>query len=126
LVTGFIALHTGQAGGHGLLYAQNGIIAYLLFFRNFSGPLSEELALPYIYTLPGTFFRKTLAVNTLHPSLWLERISAEPELCYNLIFTYKGCRHIHAGSANVLAGYIRILGTIQYYCFSIYPAAFLY
>lgn len=65
LVTGFIALHTGQAGDHGLLYAQNGIIAYLLFFRSFSGPLSEELALPYIYTLPGTFFRKTLAVNTL-------------------------------------------------------------
>ena len=66
LVTGFIALHNGQAGDHGLLYAQNGIIAYfLLFMCSFSGPLSEELALPYIYTLPGTFFRKALAVNTL-------------------------------------------------------------
>lgn len=65
LATGFIALHTGQAGDRGLLYAQNGIIAYLMFFRSFTGPLSEELALPYIYTLPGTFFRKTLAVNSL-------------------------------------------------------------
>ncbi len=66
LVTGFIALHNGQAGDHGLLYAQNGIIAYfLLFMCSFSGPLSEELALPYLYTLPGTFFQKALAVNTL-------------------------------------------------------------
>ncbi len=65
LVTGFIALHNGQAGDHGLLYAQNGILAYFLFFRSFSGPLSEELALPFIYTLPGTFFQKALAVNTL-------------------------------------------------------------
>jgi hypothetical protein len=64
-VTGFIALHNGQAGDYGLLYAQNGILAYLLFLRSFSGPLSEELALPYIYTLPGTFFQKVLAVNTL-------------------------------------------------------------
>lgn len=65
LVTGFIALHNGQAGDHDLLYAQNGIIAYFLLFCSFSGPLSEELALPYIYTLPGTFFQKALAVNTL-------------------------------------------------------------
>ncbi|TEB14015.1 hypothetical protein Psfp_03215 [Pelotomaculum sp. FP] len=65
LVTGFIAMHNGQAGDHGLLYAQNGILAYFLFFRSFSGPLSEELALPYLYTLPGTFFRKALAINTL-------------------------------------------------------------
>ena len=65
LVTGFIVLHTGHAGNQNLLYAQNGFIAYFLFFRSFSGPLGEELALPYIYTLPGTFFRKTLAINTL-------------------------------------------------------------
>jgi hypothetical protein len=37
----------------------------LFFLRGFSGPISEELALPYIYTLPGSFFQKTLAVNTL-------------------------------------------------------------
>ncbi|OPY56238.1 MAG: hypothetical protein A4E55_02165 [Pelotomaculum sp. PtaU1.Bin035] len=65
LVTGFISLHNGQPGNHDLLYAQNGILAYLLFMRSFSGPLSEELALPYIYTLPGTFFQKALAVNIL-------------------------------------------------------------
>lgn len=69
-VVGFISLHNGQSGDHNLLYAQNGILAYLLFMRNFSGPLSEELALPYIYTLPGTFFQKALAVNTL-PTLRL-------------------------------------------------------
>ncbi|KJS18413.1 MAG: hypothetical protein VR69_00900 [Peptococcaceae bacterium BRH_c4b] len=65
LVIGFIALRNGHSAEHALLYAQNGIIAYLLFLRSFSGPVSEELALPYIYTLPGTFFQKTLAVNAL-------------------------------------------------------------
>ncbi len=65
LIIGFIALRNGHSAEHALLYAQNGIIVYLLFLRSFSGPVSEELALPYIYTLPGTFFQKALAVNTL-------------------------------------------------------------
>jgi len=65
LVTGYIALRSGHAGDSWLLYGQNGLIAYLMFFRSSSGPLGEELALPYIYTLPGSFFQKTLAINAL-------------------------------------------------------------
>ncbi|OPY63102.1 MAG: hypothetical protein A4E56_00817 [Pelotomaculum sp. PtaU1.Bin065] len=70
LAAGFIFLRSGQPGDNRLIYTLNGILAYLLFFRSFSGPLSEELALPYIYTLPGTFFRKALAINIL-PTLRL-------------------------------------------------------
>ncbi|MDD2422467.1 MAG: putative ABC exporter domain-containing protein [Heliobacteriaceae bacterium] len=65
LITGFIALYNGQSWNYGLLYAQNGILAYFLLISNSSGPLSKELALPYMYTLPGTFFQKAIAVNTL-------------------------------------------------------------
>lgn len=95
LVTGFIALHNGQAGGHGLLYTQNGIIAYfLLFMCSFSGPLSEELALPYIYTLPGTFFQKALAVNTL-PTLRLGLNVFLLNLSYAMIV------HLHTKDAGI-------------------------
>lgn len=65
LIVGFIAQSNGHSAEYALLYAQNGILTYLLLLRSFAGPVSEELALPYIYTLPGTFFQKALAINAL-------------------------------------------------------------
>jgi hypothetical protein len=95
LVTGFIALHNGQAESHCLLYAQNGIIAYiLLFMLSSSSPLSIELALPYIYTLPGTFFQKVLAVSSL-PTL---RFSLNVFL---LNLSYAMIVHLHTKDAGI-------------------------
>ncbi|WP_425804111.1 putative ABC exporter domain-containing protein [Desulfitobacterium sp. Sab5] len=65
ILYGLIALHKGTESVFFLLYGMNGVIAYLMFFRTFAGPTSEELSLPYIYTLPGTFLKKGLAINIL-------------------------------------------------------------
>lgn len=62
---GLIALRKGASSLSSFLYVQNGIVAYIMFFRTFSGPVSEELSLPYFYTLPGSFLKKVLAINAL-------------------------------------------------------------
>lgn len=62
---GLIAVRNGLASVFPLLYAQNGALAYFMFFRSFTGPISEELSLPYLYTLPGSFLKKVLAINAL-------------------------------------------------------------
>ena len=49
----------------GLLFAINGGIAYILLLTSTSSPVNAELALPYIYVLPGTFYKKILALNAL-------------------------------------------------------------
>ncbi len=47
------------------LFMFNGVIAYFLLLINTSSPVSSELSLPYIYVLPGTFYKKILALNAL-------------------------------------------------------------
>jgi hypothetical protein len=47
------------------LFIINGMIAYILILTSSAGPISAELALPYIYVLPGTFLKKVLALNAL-------------------------------------------------------------
>lgn len=49
----------------GLLFAFNGAIAYILLLTSTTSPVNSELALPYIYVLPGTFYKKILALNAL-------------------------------------------------------------
>ncbi len=49
----------------GLLFTVNGVILYILILRTTISPVNSELALPYIYTLPGSFLRKMLAINVL-------------------------------------------------------------
>ncbi|MHB8124571.1 MAG: putative ABC exporter domain-containing protein [Desulfitobacteriaceae bacterium] len=47
------------------LFTINGIIVYMLILTSSASPISAELALPYIYVLPGTFYKKVLALNVL-------------------------------------------------------------
>lgn len=49
----------------GWLFTFNGVIAYFLLLTSTTSPVSSELALPYIYVLPGTFYKKILALNFL-------------------------------------------------------------
>lgn len=57
----------GQRGSDpsGFQFAFNGGIAYFLLLTSTSSPVHSELALPYIYVLPGTFYKKILALNAL-------------------------------------------------------------
>ncbi|KLU61825.1 hypothetical protein CEB3_c17430 [Peptococcaceae bacterium CEB3] len=64
LAVGAFALKTGMGVWPGF-FMMNGIVVYLQLLRGAQGPLGAELSLPYFYTLPGTFLRKTLAVNLL-------------------------------------------------------------
>lgn len=56
-----------QKGGDsaGLLFTFNGAIAYILILTSTTSPVNSELAMPYIYVLPGTFYKKVLALNAL-------------------------------------------------------------
>lgn len=47
------------------LFTFNGAIAYILLLTSTNSPVSSELTLPYIYVLPGTFYKKILALNAL-------------------------------------------------------------
>jgi len=47
------------------LFTINGAIVYLLILSSSASPVSVELALPYIYVLPGSFYKKVLALNAL-------------------------------------------------------------
>jgi len=49
----------------GWLFTFNGVIAYILLLTSTTSPISSELTLPYIYVLPGTFYKKILALNAL-------------------------------------------------------------
>jgi len=62
-----IGFMTSQKGNDptGGLFTFNGVIAYMLLLTNTAGPVSAELALPYLYVLPGTFYKKILALNAL-------------------------------------------------------------
>lgn len=70
-----LAILAGVSGGYlvsqrgsdpsGLLFTFNGAIAYILLLTSTTSPVNSELALPYIYVLPGTFYKKILALNAL-------------------------------------------------------------
>lgn len=49
----------------GWLYTFNGAIVYILLLTSTASPVNSELALPYIYVLPGKFYKKILALNAL-------------------------------------------------------------
>ncbi|HZK86107.1 MAG TPA: putative ABC exporter domain-containing protein [Desulfosporosinus sp.] len=65
LVVGFLISFKSMMDPSSGLFTINGIIAYMLIFTSSSSPISAELALPYIYVLPGTFYKKVLALNFL-------------------------------------------------------------
>ena len=64
VVIGFMASGRGNDPS-GLMFTFNGVIAYMLLLTSTASPVSAELALPYIYVLPGTFYKKILALNAL-------------------------------------------------------------
>jgi len=65
LIVGFLVSQKGIMGPSMGLFTINGGIAYILILSSSASPVSAELALPYIYVLPGTFYKKVLALNAL-------------------------------------------------------------
>jgi len=65
LVVGFLVSSKSIMDPSGGLFTINGIIAYMLILTSSTSSISAELALPYIYVLPGTFYKKVLALNAL-------------------------------------------------------------
>ncbi|HBP66533.1 MAG TPA: hypothetical protein DD730_20300 [Desulfosporosinus sp.] len=65
LIVGFLVSQKGIMGPSIGLFTINGGIAYILILSSSASPVSAELALPYIYVLPGTFYKKVLALNAL-------------------------------------------------------------
>lgn len=61
---GFIVSQKGADPSVGL-FILNGSLAYILLLSSTASPISTELMLPYIYILPGTFYKKVLALHTL-------------------------------------------------------------
>lgn len=49
----------------GWLFTFNGAIVYILILTSTASPVNSELALPYVYVLPGKFYKKILALNVL-------------------------------------------------------------
>ncbi|TGE38205.1 hypothetical protein E4K67_09550 [Desulfosporosinus fructosivorans] len=64
VLIGFMASQRGSDPSE-WLFTFNGIIAYILLLSSTTSPVSSELALPYIYVLPGTFYKKILALNAI-------------------------------------------------------------
>jgi len=65
LIFGFLISSKSMMSPSSGLFTINGIIAYMLILTNSTSLVSAELALPYIYVLPGTFYKKILALNVL-------------------------------------------------------------
>jgi len=65
LAVGFVIRSKSMMEPSSALYTMNGIIVYMLVLTSSASPISTELALPYLYVLPGTFYRKVLALNAL-------------------------------------------------------------
>lgn len=65
LLTGFFISFKSMMDPSSGLYIINGMIAYILILTTSTSSISAELALPYIYVLPGTFLKKVVALNTL-------------------------------------------------------------
>lgn len=65
LVVGFLVSSKSIMAPSSGLFTINGMIAYMLILTSSTSPISAELALPYIYVLPGTFYKKVLALNAL-------------------------------------------------------------
>jgi len=65
LLIGFFISFKSMMDPSSGLFMINGIIAYILILTTSTSSISVELALPYIYVLPGTFSKKVLALNTL-------------------------------------------------------------
>ena len=65
LIVGLLVSHKGIMDISSGLFTINGGIAYILILSNSASPVSAELALPYIYVLPGSFHKKVLALNAL-------------------------------------------------------------
>jgi len=84
LVVGFVISSKGMMAPLSGLYSINGIIMYILILASSANPISAELALPYIYVLPGTFNKKVLALNAL-PVLRFSIIVFLLNLSYSLM-----------------------------------------
>jgi hypothetical protein len=65
LVVGFLISQKGIMDPSSGLFTINGGIVYMLILTSSASPVSAELALPYIYVLPGTFYKKVLALSVL-------------------------------------------------------------
>jgi len=65
LVVGFLVSSKSIMAPSSGLFTINGIIAYMLILTSSTSPISAEFVLPYIYVLPGTFYKKVLALNAL-------------------------------------------------------------
>ena len=65
LVIGFLVSQKGIMDPSSGLFTINGGIVYMLILTSSASPVSAELALPYIYVLPGTFYKKVLALSAL-------------------------------------------------------------
>lgn len=65
LIAGLIISSRGMMDPSRGVFITNGMIVYMLILTSSASPVSAELALPYIYVLPGTFYKKVLALNAL-------------------------------------------------------------
>lgn len=65
LVVGFLISQKGMMDPSSGLFTINGGVVYMLILTSSASPVSAELALPYIYVLPGTFYKKVLALSVL-------------------------------------------------------------
>jgi len=65
LVVGFLISLKSTTDPSSGLFTINGVIVYMLILTSSASPVSAELALPYIYVLPGAFYKKVLALNAL-------------------------------------------------------------